>query len=75
MNPPWRKCPNPTKGMGTNSTTFKPECHGYVGRKDMWKNCWKQGNEPSNNASRRIRTTRRIHAERERRKTKRPTQS
>ncbi len=26
----WRKCPGPTKGMGTKSTTLKPKCNGHI---------------------------------------------
>jgi len=62
--------------MGTNSATFKPKCDGYVGRKNMGMNRWKQRNEPSNNALRGIHTTRRVHATgKRRRKTKRYTRS
>jgi len=71
-----RKCPNLTKGMGTDSATFKPKCNGYIGRKDTGKNRRKRRNEPSNNATRGIHTLRRIHATRKgRRKTERYTQS
>jgi len=63
-----RKRPSPTKRMGTNPTTFKPKRDGHISRKDMGKNRGKRRNEPSNNALRGIRTTRRIHATGQRRR-------
>jgi len=62
--------------MGTNSPTLKPKCHGYFSWKNKGKNRQKQRNEPGNYALRGIRTPRRIHAARKRRrKTKGLTRS
>jgi len=73
-SPPWRIHISKTTGMGPYKTTSRSKHYGYIGRMNVWKSHWKQGDEPRNHATWRIYPPWRIPPIRKRRwKTERST--